>query len=206
MGTVMALGRRLPTVTLFPAGAENFASIGAARERETSTPGYRPGLRRRGGQPGGPLSPALPHHVSTLHHIHCTPFQHCTQTLSSHTVPPVQCKVPFPPCATATSCPSGQPPPVPGAAGLTAAVSIHATVLCSASQPGAGPFSVCAPAGPSWGCWSTRTRVHVHTASPWHVQVHPLPHQCKCCTIQLCSTAQLRLIKPKFSGQGITKS
>lgn len=85
MGTEMALGRGIPTVALFPAGAENFASIGAARERETSTPGYRPGLRRRGGQQGGPLSPVLPHHVSTLHRIHCTPLQWCTQTLSLHT-------------------------------------------------------------------------------------------------------------------------
>lgn len=42
----LASDRGLPTVALFPAGAENFASIGAARERETSTPGYRPGLRR----------------------------------------------------------------------------------------------------------------------------------------------------------------
>lgn len=60
LGTGLASGRGLPTVALFPAGAENFASVGAARERETSTPGYRPGLRRRGGQRGGTSSPASP--------------------------------------------------------------------------------------------------------------------------------------------------
>lgn len=58
--TGLAVGRGSPTVALFPAGAENFASIGAARERETSTPGYRPSLQRRGGQQGGTLSPASP--------------------------------------------------------------------------------------------------------------------------------------------------
>ena len=60
LGTGLESGRGLPTVALFPAGAENFASIGAARERETSTPGYRPGQRRRGGQRGGTWSPAPP--------------------------------------------------------------------------------------------------------------------------------------------------
>lgn len=56
----LALGRGLPTVALFPAGAENFASIGAAREREISTPGYQPGLRRREGSRKGPCSQHLP--------------------------------------------------------------------------------------------------------------------------------------------------
>lgn len=62
LGAGLAGGGRLPTVALFPAGAENFASIGAARERETSTPGYRPGLRRRVGRWGGPC----PQHVPAL--------------------------------------------------------------------------------------------------------------------------------------------
>lgn len=62
LGAGLAGGGRLPTVALFPAGAENFASIGAARERETSTPGYRPGLQRRVGRWGGPC----PQHVPAL--------------------------------------------------------------------------------------------------------------------------------------------
>lgn len=146
MGTETALGRGLHTVTLFPAGAENFASIGAARERETSTPGYRPGLRRRGGQQGGPVpstSPPCLH--SAPHSLHITPVLH-TDPLLAHTVPPVQCTAPFPPCATATSRPAGQPSPTPGAAGLTTAVSTHPSVLCRASQPGVRPPSLC----PSW--------------------------------------------------------
>lgn len=109
MGTEMALGRGIPTVALFPAGAENFASIGAARERETSTPGYRPGLRGRGGQQGSLVpstSPPCLH--SAPHSLHTIPVVH-TDPLLAHTSPPVHCTAPFPPRATATSCPAGQP-------------------------------------------------------------------------------------------------
>lgn len=80
---------------------------GSKRERDINTRlSARPAETR--GAAGGPLSPALPHHVSTLHHIHCTPLQWCTQTLSLHTSSHL-CTAPFPPRATATSWPGGQP-------------------------------------------------------------------------------------------------
>lgn len=97
MGTETALGRGLHTVTLFPAGAENFASIGAARERETSTPGYRPGLRRRGGQQGG----ACPQHFPTMSPL-CTAFTAHNSSAAHRPSPRTHC----PTCAVHSTIPS----------------------------------------------------------------------------------------------------
>lgn len=113
MGTEMASGRGLPTVALFPAGAENFASIGAARERETSTPGYRPSLQRRGGQQGGPCPQHFPtmsplcttftaHHSSAAHRP--SPCTHCP-TCAVHSTIPSRCHSHILPSRTATPCP-----------------------------------------------------------------------------------------------------
>lgn len=170
-----ALGRALPTVALFPAGAENFASIGAARERETSTPGYRPGLRRPGGQQGG-LVPSTSPPVSTLHHSRAahrpSPRTHC------------------PACAVHSTTPAvPQPHPAQQDSrilSLELLASLSAAGSCALQR-----IPARAPAEPSWGCWGTRTGVHVHAASPGMYECIPCPSS---------ASAQPRWIKPKFPG------
>lgn len=140
---------------------------GSKRERDINTRlSARPAETR--GKPGGALSPALPHHVSPLHHSHCTPLQRCTQTLSSHTpshlwvqsTVPSLCHSHIPPSRTTT--------PTPGAAGLSAAVSIHPSVPAGHLSLGLDPPSLY----PSWAL--LRVLEHTDTCPC----AHSLPLAC----------------------------
>lgn len=124
---------------------------GSKRERDINTwLSARPAEAR--GAAGGALSPALPHHVSTLHHIHCTQLQCCTQTLSSHTLSHL-CS------AQHHSLPVPQPHPAqqdshPLSLELLASPLQYPHIpLCSAEHLSLRlDLPVCAPAGHSWGC------------------------------------------------------
>lgn len=111
---------------------------GSKRERDINTRLSAQPAETRGAA-GGPLSPAFPHHVSTLHHIHCTSLQCCTQTLSLHTLSHL-CSAQHHPLPVPQPHPAQQDSHPLSLELLASPLQYsHMPLLCSASQPGAGP-------------------------------------------------------------------
>lgn len=111
---------------------------GSKRERDINTRLSAQPAETRGAA-GGPLSPAFPHHVSTLHHIHCTSLQCCTQTLSLNTLSHL-CSAQHHPLPVPQPHPAQQDSHPLSLELLASPLQYsHMPLLCSASQPGAGP-------------------------------------------------------------------